>query len=100
MMSPPQSLTSKKAEPPQLNKTDAPAPSPAPLVVHERPEWSGAPNREDLPYTIEVLKTGTIIDTVDVAGREAFRRNKPFRTNHAHTHTHTHTHLRILLYTN
>jgi pSer/pThr/pTyr-binding forkhead associated (FHA) protein len=71
-MPPPPSLPSKKAEPPQLNKTDAPAPSPAPLAVYERPEWSGAPSREDFPYTIEVLKTGTIIDTVDVAGREAF----------------------------
>ena len=45
---------------------------------YEKPEWSGAPNKEDFPFTIQVLKSGTFVDTstwhdtVDVGGRELF----------------------------
>jgi len=45
------------------------APAPA---VYEMPEWSGTPSAKDFPYTLEVLKTGTIVDTIDLAGRELF----------------------------
>jgi len=48
---------------------NAAAPLPAP-ATYEKPEWSGAPNRATFPYVLEVLKTGTIVDTVDLGGRE------------------------------
>ena len=49
-----------------------PAPAPAPPSAYEKPVWSGSPNKEDFPYQLEVLKTGTIIETIDLGGRELF----------------------------
>ena len=62
MMAPPREVRKGGAVEPT-----APVPAPA---TYERPEWSGAPNRVAFPYALEVLKTGTIVDTVDLGGRE------------------------------
>ena len=75
-MLPPPVPLSKKAgaivAPPGTKADSASASAPAPPAAYEKPEWSGAPNKEDFPFALEVLKTGTIIDTVDLSGRELF----------------------------
>eukprot|EP00961_Rhodomonas_salina_P127679 1721534-Rhodomonas_salina.2 len=50
--------------------SQAPAPPLQPAASYKKPEWSGAPSKEEFPFKLEILKNGTIVESVDIAGKE------------------------------